>query len=143
MKKLVLGAMLSVALLALVAMPASAAARKAALYNSPEYTCPGGAANTSGPALGFVVMNINGKRGLIVEVSLKRAKPNATYDIWVNQDPGACPLSAPTAAGALKTNRMGNGNAKVKLPAMAGATHFWVSAVSGDQVLRSTAVSLR
>lgn len=146
MKKIIL--LLALFLFAfIVAKPAFAeGSGKAPLYSSPDYTnltCPNGADNTTGPTFGFVVMNINHKGDLIVEVSLKGATPNNTYDIWVNQDPGACPLTAPTALGALVTNGKGNGNAHLKLPAVDAAHNFWVSAVGGGQVLRSTALILR
>ncbi len=118
-------------------------AGKASLYDSSPFTCEGGASDVSGETYGFVVMNINGKGYLVIEVSLKGATPNETYNIWVNQDPGACPLSTPTAPSALTTNGKGNGNAKVKLEAVDGATNFWISAVGGGQVLRSVAVELR
>jgi len=106
-------------------------------------TCEGGASDVSGETFGFVVMNINGKGDLIIVVSLKGATPNETYDIWVNQNPGACPLGSPTVPAGLTTNGKGNGNAKVKLDAVDGARNFWVSAVGGGQVLRSVAVELR
>jgi hypothetical protein len=123
--------------------PVKNGADKASLYDSTPFTCDDGASDLSGETYGFVVMNINSKGGLIVEVSLKGATPNETYDIWVNQNPGACPLNEPTAPSALTTNGKGNGNAKVKLEAVDGATNFWVSAVGGGQVLRSVAVELR
>jgi len=126
-----------------VLQPVKNGAGKAPLYDSNPYTCDGGAGDLSGETYGFVVMNINGKGDLIVEVSLKGATPNETYDIWVNQNLGACPLSSPTAPDALTTNKKGNGNVKVKLPAVDGATNFWVSAVGGGQVLRSVAVELK
>jgi len=115
---------------------------KAPLYDSVGYACDGGAKDTSGPTFGFVIMNTNGRGDLIVQVSLKGATPNATYDIWVNQEPGACPLAAPTSPGALTTNIRGNGNAHVEVERVERATNFWVSGVSGGQVLRSTAVTL-
>lgn len=136
------------ALLVLALTPAALAANqgagKAPLYNTESgYTCALGATDTSGATFGFAVMNVNGNGTLGVEVAVKGATPNSTYDIWVNQDPGACPLGAPTAAGVLSTNGQGNGNAHVTLPAVEDATMFWVSAVGGGQVLRSTAVALK
>lgn len=134
---------IGVVFLSLAAVPVLAAAGKAPLYNSPGYTsltCAKGADDTTGPTYGFAVINKNSKGKLIIEVSLKGATPDATYDIWVNQNPGTCPLSAPTAPGALTTNGQGNGNAHVTLEAFQGATNFWVSAVGGGQVLRSVAV---
>jgi hypothetical protein len=147
MKRFVVLALVALLALAL-ALPASAGrpggsgAAKALLYDSPGYTCPGGALDTSGSVYGFVVMNTNRKGDLLVVVSLKGATPRAIYDIWVNQDPGGCPQGAPVAPAALRTNIRGNGNATVKVPKIEGATHFWVSAVGGGQVLRSPAVEL-
>jgi hypothetical protein len=130
----------------LAAQPSGAGAGKAPLFDSPTYTpgvtCPNGADDTTGPAFGFVVLNTNGNGGLSAQVSVKGGTPNSTYDIWVNQDPGTCPLGVATAPGALTTNGQGNGNAHVTLPRVAGATNFWISAVGATQVLRSTAVTL-
>jgi len=127
---------------ALAQRPVGAGAGKALLYDRPGYTCQGGAVDLSDGPYGFVVMNTNRHGDLIVEVSLKGATPNETYDIWVNQYPGACPLSEATALDALTTNRRGNGNAHLKIERVTEATNFWVSAVGGGQVLRSTAVVL-
>ena len=117
---------------------------KGPLYDSPSYTpgvtCPNGADDTSGPVFGFAVISNAANGQLQVQVSVKGGTPDSAYDIWVNQDPGACPLGAPTAPAALVTNANGNGNAHVVIDAVPGATAFWVSAVGGGQVLRSTAV---
>ncbi|OGY21322.1 MAG: hypothetical protein A2126_02310 [Candidatus Woykebacteria bacterium GWB1_45_5] len=114
--------------------------QSAPLYNSNPYTCSGGASNTAGPTFGSVVIGKdNGK--VIVDATLQGATASSTYDIWVNQDPGGCPLSQPTAPGALTTNSSGNGTAHVEVNLVSGATKFWISAVGGGQVLRSTAVS--
>ena len=123
--------------------PVGVGAGKAALYNTVrDFTCELGATDLSYGPYGFVVMNTNARGDLIVQVSLKGATPGAMYDIWVNQHPGACPLSSPTAPEALTANRRGNGNAHLKVPRVEGATGFWISAVGGGQVLRSTAVVL-
>jgi len=128
---------------ALAQRPVGAGAGKAALYDTVlGFTCELGATDLSDGPYGFVVMNTNARGDLIIEVSLKGATADATYDIWVNQYPGACPLSSPTAPGALTTNGRGNGNAHLKVPKVEGATTFWISAVGGGQVLRSTAVVL-
>ncbi len=118
-------------------------AGKAPLYDSGPFTCHLGATSTGGPTFGFAVMNINKHGDLIVQVSVKGGTPNSVYDIWVNQDPDStCPLGSPTAPGALTTDDNGNGNAHVKLDAHPNATDFWISAVGGGQVLRSTSVGL-
>ncbi len=120
-------------------------AGKAALYNNPAYECPEGAIPEEGaPTFGFVIMNTNAEEVpiVIVQVSLKGATPDVTYDIWVNQYEGACPHDSPTHPGALTTNSRGNGNAHVEVERVEGATQFWVSATGGARVLRSTAVEL-
>ena len=148
MKKLVMVAVALLTLSALVSGPVLAGkppgpgARKALLYDSNAYTCEDGAGDTSGPVFGFAIVTANARGDLIVRVALKRATPNETYELWVNQDPGACPLSEPTLLEAITTNRRGNGNARVRVPRVEGAKNFWASAVGGGQVLRSTAVIL-
>ena len=111
----------------------------ATIYDSPPFTCVDGAANTV-VSFGSVVIDKQGDL-LMVDVSLSGATNNASYDIWVNQDPGGCPLAQPTAAGALLTDGSGDGNAHVETALVGGATNFWISAVGGGQVLRSVAVS--
>jgi hypothetical protein len=115
-----------------------AGAGKSALYVSNAFTCPTGAGDTAVES-GFVVMNTNDAGDLISTVSVKNGVPNATYEIYVNQDPGDCPTS-PT--GTLTTNKQGNGNTQVVETRAPSATSFWVSAVSGSVVLRSSAVTL-
>ena len=133
------GAM-TAALFASMAAAVFAGAGKAPLYNAPgNFTCPTGAQPAVGdPTFGFVVLNTTGNGWLIANVALKGATPDSTYDIYVNQDPGGCPT---VAVDTLTTNGQGNGNANVKVPAVPGATVYWVSAVGGGQVLRSTAVA--
>ena len=118
-------------------------ARKVAFYADPAYTCATGAQPAAGaPTFGFAVLNTTGHKMLNVSVALKGVLPNATYDLWVNQDPGACPLSAPTKVGAVHTNALGNGNGHVRVALVTGAKNFWVSAVSGTSVLRTKAALL-
>ena len=125
-----------------VGKPLGSGAGKAKLYDSEAFTCPMGATDLTGRVYGFVVLNTNRDGDLIVQVSLKRATPHADYDIWVNQDPGGCPLAEATAIGVLHTNRVGNGNAHLKIERLEEATKFWASVVGGGLVLRSTAVEL-
>ena len=121
-------------------------ARKVGFFLDPAYTCPTGAQPVSGaPTFGFAILNTTGHGKLNVNVVLKGALPNATYDIWVNQDPGACPLGAATKALAIHTNAKGNGTGHVnKVAIVSGATRFWVSATSpsGGSVLRTRAAVL-
>ena len=112
----------------------------APLYNSNPYTCSGGASDIGGPTFGAVTIDKDGTT-IVVDVTLDGATASSTYDIWVNQDPGGCPLSTPTAPAALTTDGSGDGTAHVETPVVSGATKFWISAVGGGQVLRSTSVS--
>ena len=143
-KTLVTGA-ISAALFGTMVANVFAGAGKASLYNAPnfpaDFTCPTGALPAAdAPTYGFAVINTASNGMLQVQVSVKGGTPNETYDIWVNQDPGACPLGAPTATGVLTTNGQGNGNAHVQVAAVDSATAYWVSVVGGGQVLRSVAV---
>ncbi len=131
-------------------------ARKVGFFLDPAYTCPTGAQPVSGaPTFGFAILNTTGhgkhKAGqgmLNVHVVLKGALPNATYDIWVNQDPGGppngCPLGVATKASAVHTNAKGNGTGHVKVTILSGAQRFWVSVTSpsGGSVLRTRAAVL-
>lgn len=118
-------------------------ARKVGFFDNPAYTCATGALPVAGAkTFGFAILNTTGKRMLNVNVVLKGALANATYDVWVNQDPGACPLGAPTKAGAVHTNALGNGTGHLRIAVQAGAQHFWVSATSGASVLRTRAAAL-
>jgi len=141
-KQMIAGASTAAVMMGLVAVPALAGAGKSALYDAPgNFTCATGAQPADGEVtFGFATVNANKHGMLEVEVSVKGATPNATYDVWVNQDPGACPLPAATAVGAVTTNTQGNGNAHVKVAAVDGASNYWVSVVGGGQVLRSMAV---
>lgn len=128
-------------------------AGKATLYDvtatKGAWDCVAGATNTTVPTKGFVVMNINANGELIVTVSIKGGLPDATYDIWLEQNPGTCPpgTSTPSNPAALITNGEGNGNAHFTVTPVAGAENFWLSAwtpagsLTGTHVLRSTALS--
>ena len=121
-------------------------ARKVAFFLDPgtAYTCATGAQPVAHAAtFGFAILNTTGHNRLNVNVVLKGALPNATYDVWVNQDPGGCPLSAPTKVGAIHTNARGNGTANLHVAIVSGAKNFWVSAVSGSSVLRTPAATLK
>ena len=112
------------------------------LYDSNDYTCPGGASNTAGTDFGNVILKKVGAN-LEVDVVITGANPNQVYDIWVNQDPGGCPLGAPTFPAAIATDASGNGGPFSGSTPLLGAINFWVSAVDTVvpiQVLRSPAV---
>jgi signal peptidase I len=115
--------------------------KTANLFNSDPYTCPTGAGSTGEPHFGFVVLKLVSSM-VKADIKLAGATPNASYDIWINEDPGGCPLAVPTAIAAITTDGSGNGLAHVETAFIPGATNFWVSAVGGGQVLRSTAVTL-
>jgi hypothetical protein len=118
-------------------------ARKVGFFDNPAYTCATGAQPAAGvKTFGFAILNTTGKRTLNVNVVLKGALPNAAYDVWVNQHPGACPLGAATKVGAVHTDALGNGAGHLKMSVVSGAKHFWLSATSGASVLRTRAAML-
>jgi hypothetical protein len=92
------------------------------LHTTLDWTCFTGSG--PGPVTGFVVFNTTGKPGtakdLIGEISVKRAAPNATYNVQVAQAPTICGVPA----GTLTTNSQGNGNAHFKVPRAPGSTDF-------------------
>lgn len=119
-------------------------ARKVGFFDNPTWTCATGAQPVAGAkTFGFAILNTTGNRMLKVNVVLKGALPNATYDVWLSQDPGACSPGTPTKAGAVRTNALGNGTGHLKTNIAAGAKNFWVSATSGSSVLRTRAAVLR
>lgn len=114
--------------------------KTAPLYNSNEFTCEAGATNLSIPQEKFVILKkVNGN--IDVTVKLVGATPSSTYDIWINQNPGGCPLASPTLVSAITTDTNGDGIGNASAPLVAGVAQFWVSVVGGGQVLRSTSVS--
>lgn len=115
--------------------------KTALLYNSDEYTCNNGATNLSAQQLRNVVFTDNGNN-VDIKAELLGATPNSVYDLWVNEDPGSCPLNSPTLSNAITTDSSGNGIVNYSIAKFGGATKIWVSLVGGGQVLRSTSVSL-
>jgi signal peptidase len=115
--------------------------KTANLFDSNEFTCTDGATNFSKPQAKVVVLKKVGGN-INATVQLIGATPNSSYDIWLNQDPGGCPLGAPTAPAAITTDGSGNGTGSASAVVVSGATKFWISAVGGGQVLRSVSVSL-
>lgn len=110
------------------------------IFVSNSFTCSTGAAETTADK-GDVTFAVSAS-DLFLTVTLIDATPNTPYDIWVNQDPGACPLSSPTFAGGVTTDGSGNKTESFITPRVSGATKFWVSAVAGIDVFRSIAVEL-
>ncbi len=118
-------------------------AHKGAFFLNPSWSCATGAQPIDHAAtFGFAILNTTGHHRLNVNVVLKGAQPNATYDVWINQDPGGCPLGTATKVGAVHTNARGNGTANLHVALVSDATHFWVSATSGTSVLRTRAATL-
>jgi hypothetical protein len=118
-------------------------ARKVGFFQDPAWTCATGAQPAAhAGTFGFAILNTTGHHKLNVNVVLRGALANATYDVWLNQDPGGCPLATPTKIGAIHTDANGNGHAHLRVTVIKGATHFWVSATSGTSVLRTRAAAL-
>lgn len=106
MKKLAIATVLSLLLVAVICVPAMAAAQKVDLVTCPiNYPDP---ANQP-PGGGFVVFNnpSNPSQNLVVTVALKGVEPNTAYDIYLFVDGswyGTGPVDTVT------TNKKGNAN---------------------------------
>lgn len=111
----------------------------ATIFVSDPYTCSTGASIQT-VTKGTVTFTFNATT-LDLTVNLVNATPSTSYDIWVNQDPGGCPLSVPTFSGGVTTDVSGNGTNSFTTSRLSGATKFWISAVAGADVFRSTAIS--
>jgi hypothetical protein len=78
--------------------------------------------NTHGPA------DATGKDSVVsAEVAIKDDIPNATYQIFIAQDPGNCPNM--DSVGTITTNAQGNSNGHAEVSRISTATRFWVAAV--------------
>lgn len=110
----------------------------ATLYDSNPFSCPQGATKLDDPE--GLVSFIFTKEEVTFEIKIMDGTPNSSYDIWFNQDPGACPLSSPTFPAGMATNTEGEAQTTFTRPRQDTAAHFWISAVGGGQVLRSTAL---
>lgn len=111
------------------------------IFESNSFTCPTGA-TTLETEKGVVIFDVQPVK-TSVQVIVHDLSPNTSYDLWINQDPGGCPLSAPTLASAFTTD--GSGSASESFPdvidTVMGATKFWISLVHETEVFRSTAVT--
>ena len=109
------------------AFAASPGGGSASIYkDSDAYTCAAGAGITTTPA-GTVSISSTASQ-VTVSATVSGLSANATYDLWVNQDPGGCPLGSPSAVGWLTTDASGNGSAgPTSFPRVAGATVSWIS----------------
>lgn len=110
------------------------------LYNSDPYTCPTGATDTTSSFGSVILEKIAGDTQMQIIAKIQNGTPSSTYELWFNQDPGACPLGSPSIPAFITTDGSGNGTATTQLPLQAGAVNYWISLVGGGQVLRSTAV---
>ncbi|GEM_PF-1386294 len=110
------------------------------IFLSNGFTCPGGASDTSSP-FGNVGLTSD-ETTLTFSIILTGAQQDSVYDIWVNQDPGGCPQSSPTAPSSLTTDSSGNGSATIPTDRVGSASVAWISAVSGTYVLRSSGLAL-
>lgn len=110
------------------------------LFVSNGFTCSTGASSTS---IVRGQVSIIKTTDLSINVTISGATPNTTYALWVNQNPGACPLPSSTVSSFITTDVNGNGtNTLNGHPLVNTATAFWVSLVGGSDVFRSQAVNL-
>ncbi len=132
-------------------------AQKLVLYLESAFTCTTTPAPARGSkSYGFAILNSTANGMLNVTVSLKKAEPNATFTVTVDQgtggcatttsaapsaSPGASPSASPGAAVApavtVRTNGKGNGTTHVRVPIVPGATVFSVTVVTADQTLQT------
>jgi hypothetical protein len=127
---------------------------KEPLFDSAAFSCPNGAASTTGSTFGYVVLNTHGPKNaageqpvVTAEVVVQNGIPNATYQIYLNQYEGGCPTMS---TGTLTTNGQGNGTGHDEQPRVPGAKRFWVSAFDetafaagkAKSILRSPAATL-
>jgi hypothetical protein len=113
--------------------PPPQGAAKEPLFDTAVFTCTTGAIPTL-TEFGFVVLNTHGpadatgKDSVVsIEVAIKGGIPNATYQIFLAQDPGNCPNMV--SVGTATTNAQGNGNGHAEVSRISTATRFWVAAV--------------
>jgi hypothetical protein len=102
MRKTILEVAVVLAVVALIAVPVTAAAQKANLVPCP-LNYPDGV--TPPPGGGFVIFNnTSGPNNLVMTLSLKGVQPNTEYDIYLGVDT----WGTPGKVGTVKTNRQGN-----------------------------------
>ena len=113
--------------------PPPQGAAKEPLFNTAVFTCPTGVIPTP-TTFGFVILNTHGPEDVFekdsvvsIEVAIKDGIPNATYQIFLAQDPGNCPNMV--SVGTVTTNGQGNGNGHAEVSGISMATNFWVVAV--------------
>src|SRR2546422_6602752 len=113
--------------------PPPQGAAKEPLFNTAMFFCSTGAIPTP-TTFGFVILNTHGPADTLgkdsvvsAEVAIKDGIPNATYQIFLEQDPGNC--ANLTSVGTITTNDQGNGNGHAEVSRISTATNFWVAAV--------------
>ena len=113
--------------------PPPQGAAKEPLFDTGVFTCQTGAIPTL-TEFGFVILNTHGpadatgKDSVVsIEVAIKGGIPNATYQIFLAQDPGNCPNMV--SVGTVTTNGQGNGNGHAEVSRISTARNFWVAAV--------------
>src|SRR3989442_2847641 len=116
-----------------VIAPPAKRADKEPLFHTAAFTCPTGAIPTR-TTFGFVILNTHGpadafgKDSVVsAEVAIKDGIPNATYQVFLAQNPGTCPNMV--SVGTVTTNDQGNGNGHAEVSRISTATNFWVAAV--------------
>ena len=114
--------------------PPPQGAAKEPLFNTAAFFCSTGAIPTSTTTFGFVILNTHGPADALgkdsvvsAEVAIKDGIHNATYQIFMEQDPGNC--ANLTSVGTITTNDQGNGNGHAEVSRISTATNFWVAAV--------------
>lgn len=134
MRRTTIAVVLSLVVVAMIAVPVMAAAQKLGLTPI---------AGLSGS--GFVVINSSsGPNNMELTVSLKGAPANTTYEVWLEVD--GQPTLGP-AVGTFTTNKQGNGNFHINMQmapgtydlgidlAQSGADRFLTSNVYGAPIL--------
>ncbi len=104
------------------------------LIRDPSNNCERGAdaiPGTGSPSNSFVVVHPAGQNTLGVDVVLRDAEPNATYNVFLIQviaDPGELGTApdCQTQDGTLTTNAQGNGIVHLREERLAEATFFHV-----------------
>ena len=127
MKRTTIAVVLSLVLVALIAVPVMAAAQKLAL--APAATVSGGS--------GFVVINnSSGPKNMELTVSLKGAAPNTTYEVWLEVNGNPSPAEP---IGTFTTNKQGNGNFHINRTMAPGPVNLGIDVAIGgaDQYLTS------
>jgi len=129
MKKLIIASAFCLLMVAIIAVPAMAAAAKLDLApapNHPDY-----------PGSGFAVINSSsGPNNMELTVSLKGAAADTTYEVWLENN--GQPTFGPPV-GTFTTNGQGNGNFHINMYMVPGTYNLGIDVAigGGDQYLTS------